>query len=438
MGLFSKNWAKELDRAEDLLQRDLPVPALEIAQRAASRAAPGVRERAGAMVVAARQAVLASLLAKAATAEAGGDLEDAADWLLAAVEQEPSPVRRDELETRRRALLDRADRADAPWPQSAQTSTVTADEATADIEFQYETLIAMLDDESRALYEDRPVDFKQAYVDLNEGRTAAALEAFERLAEPARADAVPEDAVHKDPVVRLERGRARLLCGDPAAARRDFAEAWEALGETVLDTHASLSVPALWAEASLAAGHAAEVAERLEPLASPATGDRELCRLYATALLGSGRRDRAVAHLEAVLPRLPGDPELNLLLARALASAGDTERAIAGLELAVAPSCAAGGCSRPAVHLPSLRLLARLHLEHGAGPERARELMAVVANAQQGRLESQDLEILAAYYEATGDRAAARDAAGEARRLAATGSRETLHVDAAPRTGRLL
>ena len=217
----------------------------------------------------------------------------------------------------------------------------------------------------------------------------------------------------EDPVVRLERGRARLLSGDAAAARSDFAEAWETFGETLLDTIASLSsVPALWAEASLAAGHASEVAERLEPLASPATGDAELCRLYATALLGTGRLDRAVAHLEAVLSRLPGDPELNLLLAQALASAGDTERAIAGLELAVAPSCAGGGCSRPAAHLPSFRLLARLHLEHGEDPERARELMALVANAQQGHLESQDLEILAAYYEATGDSAAANDAAG--------------------------
>ncbi len=434
MGLFSKNWAKELDRAEGLLQRDLPVAALEIAERAASRAEPGVRERAAAMVVAAREAVLDSVLAKATAAEAGGDLEDAADWLLAAVEQEPSAVRREELEARRQALLDRADRADGPWPESAQTPTVIADDgAAADVEFRYETLITMLGEETRALYESRPVDFKQAFVDLNEGRTAAALEAFERLAEPVTEDAEPED-----PVLRLERGRARLLSGDPAAARSDFAEAWEGFGESLLDTHTSLFVPALWAEASLAAGHASEVAERLEPLASPATGDPELCRLYAMALLGTGRLDRAVAHLEAVLSRQPGDPELNLLLAQTLASAGDTERAIAGLELAIAPSCAAGGCGRPAAHLPSFRLLARLHLEHGEGPERVRELMALIANAQQGHLESQDLEILAAYYEATGDGAAARDAAGEARRLAGTGSGESVRVDPASRTGRLL
>ena len=50
MGLFSKNWTKELDRAEDLLQRDLPVPALEIAERVrikVNRSAVGSRVASG-------------------------------------------------------------------------------------------------------------------------------------------------------------------------------------------------------------------------------------------------------------------------------------------------------------------------------------------------------------------------------------------------------
>ncbi len=106
--------------------------------------------------------------------------------------------------------------------------------------------------------------------------------------------------------------------------------------------------------------------------------------------------------------------------------------------MAIAPSCAGGSCGRPAAHLPSFRLLARLHLEHGEGPERAGELMARVANAQQGHLEPQDLEILATYYEATGDGAAARDAASEARRLAETGGGGSAGIDLAPLAGRLL
>jgi predicted Zn-dependent protease len=430
MGLFSKNWGKELDRAEDLLQRDLPVPALEIAERAARKAGPGVRERAEALATSARKAVLTSVLAKAAAAEGAGDLEDAADWLLAAIEQEPGALRRNELEVRRKALLDRADRADKPWPAQARTLDVVADEATSpgDVSFHYETLITMLTDEVRPLYESRSARFQEAFIALNEGRAEGALAAFDELAE-----ATPDD-----PVLRLERGRARFLSGDAAAARSDFAAAWEALGDEALDTGGSLLVSALWAEASLAAGHAPDVVERLEPLASASTGDPELCRLYATALLDTGRLDQAVGHLEAVLSLVPGDPELNLLMAQALAAGGENDRAIAGLEQAIAPSCAGGSCARPAPHLPSFRLLARLHLGDGGDPERARELMARVADAQRGHLGSEDLGILARYYEATGDHGAAQEATAEAERLTETGAGETVQVDLTPGSRRVL
>ncbi len=46
MGIFRKNWAKEIARAEDLLARDLPAPALDVARRAAERAGMELRPRA--------------------------------------------------------------------------------------------------------------------------------------------------------------------------------------------------------------------------------------------------------------------------------------------------------------------------------------------------------------------------------------------------------
>ena len=70
--------------------------------------------------------------------------------------------------------------------------------------------------------------------------------------------------------------------------------------------------------------------------------------------------------------------------------------------------------------------------------ERARELIALVANTQQGHLESPDLEILAAYYEATGDLIAAEDAAAEARLLEDAGANESAPVGPAAGTGRVL
>lgn len=432
MGLFSKNWARELDRAENLLARDLPVPALEIAERAERKAEPDLKGRAAGVASRARQALLTSVLARADAAEAAGDLEDAADWLLSAVEQEPSVVRRSELERRRQGLLDRILDADSPLLTAERTITVVAaeNEAAVDVSFRYETLVSMLDDEIRALYEGRPADFEQAVVDLNEGRTSAALEVLERLAAGA-----PDDVA-----LRLELGRARLLSGQAVAARDDFAAAWETLGDEPLNADASLLVPALWAEASLAAGDAVEAAERLEPLAAPSTGHPELCRLYATALIAAGRFDQAVAYLEAVTSLLPSDAELNLLMAQALVAVGDPQRALAGLEQAIDPSCAAGGCARPSAHLPSFRLLARLHLLSGDTPEKACELMAWIANAQQGYLGAEDYVILAEYYRITGDAAAAQDAAAEAERLARSGEGAVAPVqaDLGPRQGRVL
>jgi tetratricopeptide (TPR) repeat protein len=413
MGFFSKNWAKELDRAEDLLGRNLPVPALEIAEKAERKAEPDVRSRAAGMVLRARQGLLASVLAKADAAEAAGDLEDAADWLTSAVEQEPSSVRRDDLEARRQALLDRVHDLGSPLAAAEHTITVVAHgvDEEVDASFQYEILTTMMADEIRELYEGRPVDFQQALVDLNEGRTPAALSALEALVEAA-----PDDAV-----LRLERGRARLISGESAAARDDFAAAWKSFGEQPLDANASHSVPTLWAEASLATGDAAEVAERLEPLASPESGHPELCRLYATALIATERIDDAVGYLEAVTSSISGDPELNLVMAQALAAAGDPQRAIAGLELGIAPSCASGGCAKPPPHVPSFRLLARLYLVHGEDPERACELIALIANARQGYLEAEDHAILAEYYKATGNTAAEQAATTEADRLAQNG-----------------
>jgi predicted Zn-dependent protease len=432
MGFFSRNWARELDRAEDLLQRDLPVPALEIAEKAERKADPDLRPRAAGVVLRAVQALLTSVLAKADAAEAAGDLEDAADWLMSAIEREPSSVRRSELEVRRQALLDRILDADGPLVTAAQTITVVAhdvDEAV-DASFQYEILTTMLADEIRSLYEERPVEFQQALIDLNEGRTSAALSVLETLLE-----ASPDDGV-----LRLEVGRARLMSGDAAAARDDFDAAWETFGEQPLDAGASHSVPTLWAEASLATGDAADVTERLEPLASPATGHPELCRLYATALMATRRVDESVAYLDAVTSTIPGDSELNLLMAQALAAAGDPQRAIAGLERAIAPSCSGGGCAKPSAHVPSFRLLAGLHLLHGEDPERACELIALIANARQGYLEAEDHAILAEYYEATGNAAAAQDALAEAERLSGVGDGAVAAVqaDRAPQQRRVL
>jgi tetratricopeptide (TPR) repeat protein len=442
MGLFGKDWVRELDRAEDFLRREIPVRALEIAERAEAKADPVQRTRAADVKARAAQAVLASVVAQAAAAEAAGNLADAADWLLAALEHESTPQRRAELEARRKALLERRFDDENPWPAQPggrrgpqggrhETTTVEAEAEEPDEEgsFQYEVLVSLVADELQPRYRNRPESFQQALVDLNEGRAEEALAAFESLV----ADAP------KDPVLRLERGRARLLAGHAKAARDDFDAAWKAFGDGPLDVTGSQLAPALWAEATLAAGDPGAVAERLEALAAPATGQVEICRHYATALLASGRHQDARRYLEETAS-LVGDEDLHLLLARARVATGDPQRAIAALEGAIAPSCTAAGCAKGRPHLPSFRLLAELHLRHGDDRERVRELMAWVVNAQRGALGADDLAILSEYYTAEGNSEAARDARVEAERLRQAGDDAVarIEVDLTPRRGRVM
>jgi len=421
MGLFSKNWSKELERAESFLERDLPVPALEIAERAERKAEPDLRAQAAGIVLRARSALLTSVLAKAEAAEAAGDFEDAADWLLSAFEQESSEVRRSELKARRQALLDRQFESESPFVVQSESLTVTAEGEldTVDIDFEYETLVSMLKETVRSHYADRPVEFKQALVDLNQGRAAEALALFDRLVEEGVDDAFLD----------LERGRANLLIGEAGAARDHLEAAWETLGDDALDEHGQLLVPVLWAEAALAEGDPAAVADRLEALALPGEGHVDTCRCYAEALLAGGRKEEAAAYLERLTSRVRGSAELDLLLARTLASTGRAAEAIVGLEASLAPSCKAGGCSTSAVHLPSFRFAAQLQLGPSGDADRAREWIARVANAQGGLLGAEDHSILADYYEVSGDPEASRDAAAEAQRLEAAGSGAVSAVD---------
>lgn len=433
MGLFSKDWAKELDKAEDFLRGGVPVRAFEIAERAERKADAVLRTRAADLKRRADQAVLESVLASADAAEAEGNLEDAADWLLAALERGAGAARRGEIEARRQALLDRLDDASNPLLARRETITVEAgfeDEVESDEgSFAYEMLVSMLGETLQPLYRDRPEAFQQAVLDLNEGRAEDALSALKRLGGDAPAD----------PVLRLERGRANLLAGEPAAARDDFTAAWEGLGEEPLDAGGTQFVPALWAEASLALGDAAAVVERLQTLAAPATGQVEICRLYAAGLLAVGATRDANVYLDEMNRLEPGDAELQSLLAQARLLEEDTAGAIAILERAIAPSCTAGGC-KPGAHLPSFRLLARLHLAHSGDLDRARELVARVVNARRGALGPEDLAILADYYRATGDEEAARDAAAEAERLVREGEDAVtaLDVDLSPGRRRVL
>ena len=427
IGWFKKDWGAVLAKAESVLSEGDPVHALELALKAARKVDADLAPRARELVTRARAAVVDSVIAKADAAEAEGDWEDAADWLSAAVEQVGDEWRARELEARREALLARADEERSPFvadPDIAMEGQ--ADEGLE--EAHYEALVEMLRADVRPGWSGRPEAFRRAVVELNEGRAAEALAVFDELAASEGEDAA----------LRFERGRARLATGDTGGAVEDLEAAWESLGDEPLEASGALSAPALWAEAAMEIRGAEEVARRLEPLAEPERGGPEVCLAYAAALLSTGRVDEARSHLESVGRRLPKDPRFPRLLAAVLTQAGEAPRAIALLEAAIAPSCAGGSCGRPPKDLATLRALAALHLGGDGEPDRARELLALVAQERRGRLAAPDYDLLARYYEAAGDEAAAGEARAEAERLQSTGELESAPPPALATSGRVL
>lgn len=424
MGLFDRLFRKdpgaELARAEELLADGRAYDAFHAARRAAELAAAGpegdgVRLRAREVEGLARETLVATALEEADRAEADEDYDDAAEWVASALERltadlegsaEPPPLAK-ELRTRLRGLRARAREA-ARQPtllrrQEEDEEGEPAGPDPLDLETHFGTLVGTLDEEvAERHYLHRPMPFQQAYVDLNEGRLEEALAAFDALA------ATEPD----DPAVRLERGRCRLLSGDPAGAREDFEAAWPALGDRPLDTSGELSVPALWAEAVLAAGEPGTVGDRLAELAGPDGDDPELLALRGRALLEVGEPaalEEVREVLEAGVGRFPARQDLPYLLAGALRRLGRPDRASATLEAAIAPSCATGSCKKPPLHLPSVRALVALYLDPEGDPEedeeglaRAGELLSLLLQARGGEPSPEEARLVERYRSLAG------------------------------------
>lgn len=410
--LFRKDPGKELDRARTWLAGGDPVRALHAARRFANHDDPDHRSRAQALVDEARQAVIASTLERAGTAEAEGDPADAAEWVASALEHVRDEGHRSELQQRLTELRRRAEqkKVEVRVPEVEAEERDEVPEVGGfemELDTHYATLTNTLDEGVAERYEGRSVEFRRAYVALNEARTDEALQALDAL--------VAADGA--DPVLRFERGRARLMKGEAAGAREDFEAAWPELGDDPLDLAGSLTVPALWAEAALEQGEPEPVLERLEELAHPRAGNPDLIQLYGRALLAAERPDEARRFLAAACQVYPRDQDLSHLLGQALARVGERGLAIQALETAIAPSCASGSCSKPPLHPPSLRTLAALHLEEGTSPDRVEDLLRWISRAQNGRFLPPDLLLVARLHEQQGDEEKAREARARAAEL---------------------
>ena len=428
LGLFGSDPRRVLDRAAARLARGDATGARELAEPLLRDSDPGHRDRATQILDDARRALLDSTLARAAEAEDEGQPDDAADWLDAAL-QYAGDEARGEIAARRTALLNKAAEGrvslafddDGGGGDYGPTPAEDLDSLDADAAFG--TLVETLGEDVAHEYAARPEAFRAAYLALNAGRFEEARAALDALVEAA-----PDD-----PVYRLERGRARLLAGDPAGARADFEAVWERWGDAPLDLAGRFSLPVLWAQALLDLGEAEPVVERLAGLVESSRDDPELPLLYGRALLATGRLAEARAVLAQAAGWFPRDPDLPLLLAEALAKLGRRRDAIACLEAAIAPSCSTGDCNAPPLHPPSLQRLVALYveeLESGAGDggtgvdreealERAGALLPLLARAQGGRLSPHQHRLAARWYELSGAPETAARARAEADRLEA-------------------
>ncbi|MEM9596722.1 MAG: tetratricopeptide repeat protein, partial [Acidobacteriota bacterium] len=403
--LFKGDPLRNLERAEALLEKGEAAEALRLATSAAEAAGPAGETRARDLVDRARTAAVDGYLERAQRAQDEGHFDDAAEWLQGALEH-AEDARRPEIDLRLRELASRAEEASRPEafdPSEVdlvpaevpeERPAVVGHGVEIDPDDLYETLVGMLDDDVAERYDGRPVEFRQAFVQLGQGDAASASPVLEALAE-AQGD---------DPVLRLERGRCRLMLGQFEGARDDLEAAWTTFGDEPIDLSGNVSLPGLWAETQFALGEHGALVERLRGVADPRRGDPALCQAFGESLVITGQLDEALQFLALAVNFLPGEPTFPLGLAQVLRAKGHLPKAIDVLEGAIAPSCSTGNCSRPPLHPASLRLLIRCHLDalgEGVAGDlvRVRELLSFLTQASGGRLGDGDHDLVAEYEE---------------------------------------
>lgn len=409
MGLFDvfkKDPETLLERARTALERGDAAQALRLARQVGEK-----DSRAAEVVSRARRALAEAACERAAKAEESGYLDDAVEWLRTAAASSDG-AKREELLGRAEALLRQAeDEAERRAEQALAASGPAAEEVDSEegfateLDIAFEALVGTLDEDLADLYDAQPEEFRRAFVDLNEGRLEEARAVLERLA-----DEDPADAVR-----RFERGRCRLHDGEYQAAREDLEAVWETLGDEPVDHAQTLSVPGLWAEAMIGLEKTGELLERLDGVADPSHGDPGLCGLYALALLKEEKLEEAERFLVQASSVFDRNPLFPFHLAELLKRQGRTAEAIDCLETSVKPSCSPGVCGQVPKHLPSLRLLARLHLDEGRSPKRVQELLDHISMALGGELGREDYLMTAECQELIGDASAAREARAAAR-----------------------
>ena len=193
---------RDLEKAEELLGRGEPTPALRLARRALKSDSLSQQNAAEALVRRAEEALATLALEKSAKSEEAGFFDDAAEWIETALDHIAEEGRRQELERRVADLRQRGERQALEKEAAAAAASFAAlrpdagdgaaPELDIDADDHYEMLIGTLDADVAERYFERPAEFRQAFVDLNEGRAKDALATLEALV-----DEHPHDPVYR-------------------------------------------------------------------------------------------------------------------------------------------------------------------------------------------------------------------------------------------------
>ncbi len=406
--LFRKDPENQVDKAEGLLADGEARKALRLALDVAGSNHPGgVTERARDLAGRARVRLVDQSLDRAAAAEQSEYWEDAVEWLETALQDAGDDPGRADIQARLDEARSRSLEEERPsWEAGGSTPTSESEPVLTSDDY-YEALAGMLREDLAARYRDRPRAFRDAVLALNEGRSALAGAALDALVDRDR----------DDPVLRLERARARMAEGQWEEAASDLEAAWKTLGDEPLDLAESTSVPGLWAQVKLQLNAPGDVVKRLGDMTEPTARRRDLLLPFGRALREAGQGDEARSFLALAAQAVPEDPSLSFELASVLADQGAIPQAIDVLESSIAPSCSTGSCRRPPRHLPSFRTLADFYLASASNLPRVKELLQLVIEEQQGRATREDLELLAKFHEGVGDVKGAEEARAGMRAL---------------------
>ncbi len=392
--LFGAEPEQQLARARKALDGGLPAEALDLFERAekGSDEASELAQQARTGADEAAAALVEMNLREADLSQEGGDLEGAVHHLQTAQE-----LCRDDRQkarvTDRMAMLEDALAAEAE-PQALFTSEGAVGEEDPP-EVAWELLLGTLVEEVAEEYRERPDDYRDAVLALNEGGIETAVEGLK-----AYKEADPED-----PLVAFELGRAYLSLDRFDDAAKELAFAREDIGFDPIDRAGMLQVGLLEADALLGLGKPREARALLDAAVEDQGENVSLMFLRGRIELAMEDHDAVEATFDRVTTLAPKLVEGAMMLGQSRMQRKDPVGAADVLETGIKRHCGTGTCQVQPVSAPAARMLVQCYLDQGVKLRDAEDLLLQIRGSQEGHVSWADHLLWGRLHDARGNAA---------------------------------